>query len=762
MWKSIETGLIRLLLLVDSVIYGLVSTLFSIFVDLANAKVFSDSLISSFTQRIYIIIGVLALFIVSYSLLNAVINPDNLMKGSNSTWKIIINLVTSIIMVTLLPSVFNFAYSAQNAILKDDIIGKLFLGTKNSEEKFFVEDSVTGEKTEVDSSYLVKQNGAHLSWTVLNAFLYKDPNVDGDDITADWSPLAAYKSFSDGASSTVGAYACGGSVLLLIGSGIVTYFSGGSLAATIPAAGKTLMVTCGLTIANSAAANIAYELTDEETNWNEMQYMVTLGDFTQITAFAENISDNDGVEYMPIISTVVGCILLWMVFSFCLDLGVRSVKLAFYQMLAPIPIFSRILPNNKLFNNWLRLTLTTFIEVFTRLIILYSVIFFASNISGIDFPGGAITKCIVVLGIITFARQLPKLISEITGIDSGNMKLGIMEKLGAGGALAGGALIGGGITAGVRNATNSWKTSRGQNLGKRIFGAAKSGIAGTASGAMRGAKSAGFKAKSWGDMKNAASSGATAAHDKHKKRAAYKADHGGTTRGVIKGRVSDAWVGVKNWAGAHADILDTVQFEDDYIGGYDDYSAIYNTGSYQAMDAQLNQLEARIASEGATAETYAGSGITLSDAKDNLKNQMRYSRLSAIEKNTDSAAYAAYNLARQVKNNPDIAKKVGVSADFVSIADDLILKNNKVVHKNGKEWNSVELQKLFEGHVGQGAVYDSSGKFDKYTASGKSTYAPGYSGLSSDKGAVRKQRTKDKNSIEFKEAKKAADKNKSN
>ncbi|MBQ6686938.1 MAG: hypothetical protein IJN03_00250 [Bacilli bacterium] len=748
MWKSIEVGLVRLLLLIDSVIYGFVADLFEIFVELANAssKIFTESAISSFANRIYVIVGVVALFIISYQLINAIINPDNLTKGNNSGAKLVMNLVTSIVLVALVPTIFNYAYKLQDVILNDNIVGKVFLGNFSNQENLINTD--TGEV--IDNSYVVKQYGSQLSWSVLNAFFY----TTNEDLYTSWSPWGEYKTISDG----VNFVACGGAILLVIGSGVATYFSAGAASGTIPTSVGVAVAACGATTVNSLVANTGHLITSDTIYWKGMTAVAQLGDFGLITAFAEEIL-NGNVIYMPIISTIVGLILLYMIFSYCLDLGLRAVKLAFYQMIAPIPIFSRIIPNNKIFNNWIRLTLTTFMEVFIRMIVLFTVIFLSSNIGELNIPGGLLVKMIIIMGIVTFARQAPKLISDLTGIDSGNMKLGIMEKLGAGGALAAGALIGGGITAGVKNFTNSWRNTNG-NRWQKLGAGLKSGFAGTVSGGVRSAKGAGFKAKSWGDMKNAASAGSKAAHNKSKDRAAYKASHGGTLGGVIKGHASDAWSGVKNWAGVTSGVLEKVDYQEEYLAGFDDYKSLYNNGSYQAMEAQLNQYEARIAAEGGSAETYSGSGITLDSARKSLEEQMRLKRLEAIEKNTDGAAYTMYNLAMQVRNNQALAAAAGVDPNFIKNADDFELRNGKIYHKNGGTvWTHEELQKLLEGRV---ATHDPvTGKING-DINDPTTKMYGMSkGLGESKKDVAKDKNQTKRSIAYKEAKKAKDSQKS-
>ena len=73
-------------------------------------------------------------------------------------------------------------------------------------------------------------------------------------------------------------------------------------------------------------------------------------------------------------------------------------------------------------------------------------------------------------------RQAPKLLSDLFGFGDGDMKLGIKDKLKAGGAFAMGAAIGGGATALTRNAVNAWGNIKDAKTGKDKRNAILKGI----------------------------------------------------------------------------------------------------------------------------------------------------------------------------------------------------------------------------------------------------------------------------------------------
>ncbi len=180
--------------------------------------------------------------------------------------------------------------------------------------------------------------------------------------------------------------------------------------------------------------------------------------------------ENVVLTYRPIVSTAAGIFLIYILLSFTLDLGVRVVKFAFYQLLAPIPIVLRIIPSKKgTFDKWLKQTLSVYFEVFVRVGLMYIAIYFINAITSnsvvisdwIENGGaqGKLALAIIIMGVFAFAKQAPKIISDVLGIDTGGIKLGLGEKLKAGGFFGAGAAVGSLITSGFNPfaAVRGWK-----------------------------------------------------------------------------------------------------------------------------------------------------------------------------------------------------------------------------------------------------------------------------------------------------------------
>ena len=122
-------GLNGLFLLLDSLVYWVVSILYELFYDLASSKIIKNSVYQELSERILVVVGVVMLFYLAYSLLKALVNPDELNKV---TGKIVVNLVISLILMTVVPTLFNYAFKIQNIIIKDQVIDKIVFGNTNN------------------------------------------------------------------------------------------------------------------------------------------------------------------------------------------------------------------------------------------------------------------------------------------------------------------------------------------------------------------------------------------------------------------------------------------------------------------------------------------------------------------------------------------------------------------------------------------------------------------------------------------------------
>lgn len=381
---QIATFFFTILLWLNAIIYSFISFLYQIFLVLARSNsLFDERIINDFINRLYLILGVIVLFLVAYSLLKAMVNPDEALKGKKSAVTIIRDVIISVVLIAFVPTIFEFALGFQNALLNYNTIGKLIAGNTTNDS---------------DTTNTIRDGGYNMSAGVWQAFIYPD----------------------EGYCRTLDEEASNQCEVLQVGDSDITY---GGL-------------------------------------WQSAKDNTT---FYNMAMLAPLISEGK-VTYLFILDIVAGVFVLFVMLSYCLDMALRIVKLSVYQLIAPIPILARIIPHeqaSKIFNNWVKATLSTFAEVFIRIAILYfGVILIAEVGRSIDdvftgaFTGSAsimietIAEALIILGIIMFIRQAPEIIKEITGLDSS--KYNPLKSAKQGFSLIAGGIAGGSPLAAYR------------------------------------------------------------------------------------------------------------------------------------------------------------------------------------------------------------------------------------------------------------------------------------------------------------------------
>lgn len=513
----------------DVIIYKFIDYLYQVFITIASARIFKDVNFTEIIDRVYIIIGVVMLFVTAYSLLSAIINPDNIAKGEMSAAKLVPNMIMSIVLIAIVPTIFNLMYQAQDIMLSQNIIGKAILGgTYDEKDPGFSFEALGkgGEKVlintgEIDNNAtLLKNSGKIMSSTIFRAFFV--PTVEPEEPGVDPSTLikhnvAEYFSRIKGPVATVFACLSGGE------SGLVpNVFKDIPVLTLLGGLGSCAVnevISLGSWIGGGILDLLGIDINSEYT-WTLAQadlYAEASGDIGIYTMFMDNVAEGE-IEYSWFFASAAGIFVCWTLLAYCIDLGVRAVKLAFYQLIAPIPILCRMIPKQKkVFDNWIKIVLTTFAEVFIRVAVIYFVVYLVSIIATTslfaDFWTNSVlgtptwgvrslARVAIILGLLAFAKQAPKLITDIMGIDSKNMSLGINigKKLGENGALAIPTAVGGAFTGGVRRFMNP---SEGRSGWQRFTDS----VSAAGKGGYKGAKT-GWTAKGFGDVKKGATSAA--------------------------------------------------------------------------------------------------------------------------------------------------------------------------------------------------------------------------------------------------------------
>ena len=469
-------------------IFKLVNSAYRIFLALAEADIFENAEFDIITKNMYEILSIVMLFALAYGILVKIVDPENSKSGVDGK-KILQKLVMAIILLALIPSIFSFMFGLQKAILESKVLNSIFTGSSN----------VGAEN--------IKNAGNVMAVNSFKPFF--TPNVNNDTNPED-------------------------------ARGIIKNHT-----------------EYGVTLDNQESYGCKYkECTLAEVD----SFAEKTGDFGFYQAFATNINEGE-VDFQWLIALVVGGFLVYAMISFCFDMALRVCKLAFFEIIAPVAIFCNVIPKMEdVFKKWLSNTTKTFISVFTRIIVMnfgvYLISIIVKNVdlgldNAVNWFLNLIAKCFLILGIVMFMRQAPKLLSDLFGFGDGDMKLGIKDKLKSSGAFAAGAAIGAGTTGLVRNTVHGVQNVRNakgfKDKSKAILKLGGSAVAGTASGFTKGAWYA-KGASSGKDMKNAAAQAANKTVENRNKREAYKAAHPGFM-GTTLGHFEDAGDSALKWAG---------------------------------------------------------------------------------------------------------------------------------------------------------------------------------------------------------------------
>lgn len=198
----------------------------------------------------------------------------------------------------------------------------------------------------------------------------------------------------------------------------------------------TALVSCFEECVNSdsGALKQCEKAKEEQFNTSDSSEIVSL------------IEKND-INFSWIMAIIAGIGVLIYLILLSVEIILRGLKLAFLELLAPIPITCYVDPKDKIFNQWLKMYIATYLDLFIKLLALGIAIAFLDQVIDADiFAGSLFKKFLVIIAILIFAKAVPTMVSKIFGLDNmgGSMKdIGNMMKKGA--TMAAGAGIGGAV-----------------------------------------------------------------------------------------------------------------------------------------------------------------------------------------------------------------------------------------------------------------------------------------------------------------------------
>lgn len=433
--------------LISSWIFGfvtfMVKALYNLIVLLADVNIMGGDTFDKVRSNIFGLIGLFMIFKLAFSIIQYITDPDKLTDKSTGASKILVKIVVVLILLGTVNTVFEKAFEFQGLILKNSVLERLVFGDDSSNEN--VGDTI--------DKVILKdvKTSDYLAYSILAPFVRYNTEADiwGDVSQAELDECDEFIKATD--------------TSLLDANSICTSKCAEVVQTEDPTAYKVMCNGLANRDISKALSEVAMLQVDQKA-----------------------IFVVDGL-----FGLVVGAICIVVLIVIAVGVAIRSVKLAFLQVIAPLPIISYIDPkdnSNSMFNKWTKETIKTFLELFIRLLAFYFAILVitrvliqtGSQVSGatgsglVGFSGTVYTLreyplviIFLIIGCFLFALQLPKLIENLFGSLGGfsrDAKSTAAIAAGIGGVAGG--IIGGGIA----NAVGTGKMLKDENGGKMNLG----------------------------------------------------------------------------------------------------------------------------------------------------------------------------------------------------------------------------------------------------------------------------------------------------
>lgn len=436
MAPNVAFDVIRLLFAsIDRPAYFLLGLMYRLFFNVASADIFANDTIMKFYSRVQLILGVFMMFQLAVIILRGIMNPDSFVDSKSG----ISNLITRIsiglfLLVSLVPInipspkneyekqlnnnglLFGTLYSLQNRLLTNNTLGRLILGTTDTTDYDYMSTNKTANQRLKTASNI-------FTTTILKGFYRINllPEAELDNIpecsnAADPATINQCRMCQSGIDDYIDVY-------------------------------KELDASPGDII------SMVNETCEYDSN---IFHYIPIKAFKYLTGNTRYI-----FTYSPVISTIVAIVFIVILFSFTIDVAVRTIKLGILRLLAPIPIITYMDPKgskDSAFNAWVKILTATYLDLFMRLAIVYFVIFLIQQmiVKGIvvNYGHGILglfTFIILWIGLFIFAKQAPKFIRQVLGLKDESFKLfgGLKEVMALGSVAKG--FVSGGISGAVAN-----------------------------------------------------------------------------------------------------------------------------------------------------------------------------------------------------------------------------------------------------------------------------------------------------------------------
>lgn len=196
-----------------------------------------------------------------------------------------------------------------------------------------------------------------------------------------------------------------------------------------------------------------------------------------------------------LLSLPIGIFVVWVLIMYCISVGMRVVQIALLEIVSPAAIICYLSPNKEnTFTKWLKLYISTYIDVFIRIAIIDFIVLLSGLILDVGFSDNFWTSVpgdvpvgwdrfwigvFMIMALLSFGKNAPELIKKLLPekLQSG-LSLGFSPKDRAGLGILGGGAVGAvtGVVGGIAGGKGLSRFSGA--IGGAVGGAGRGLIAG--------------------------------------------------------------------------------------------------------------------------------------------------------------------------------------------------------------------------------------------------------------------------------------------
>ena len=415
---------------ISSLIYGMVSLVTQGFFNLSYIQIFKSDVVEQITARLYVVLAVFMIFKLAFSLIQYLVNPDQVNDKQAGMGKLVSRTATAFIMLIGVPIIFTeFVFGPEGA--SPDHTYQAIIARS-------IPRIILGSNVDTSNSDVGRSMGETMAATAFSAFVQPREGCNAPSLTN----------------------------------------------ATISDIADATYARCSEVVDGGESSIFAYDY-----NW--------------------------------LFGLAVGLLMLVIMLFFTVDIAIRAIKLGILRIIAPIPIVSYVDPKSAkdgAFNNWLKSLISTFLELFIKVAVIYIIIFIINELTsagggffdntGLDAGEQMYATVFIIIGMLLFAMQASAFIKNIFGIKDQGLGTGLGMLMGGAGALLAGGGIAGmakGMMQGASDGAQGKANFGNFNKGKELAAKTAKGQAHAQRKAERQAAKLGYDDARMSDLKQEAS-----------------------------------------------------------------------------------------------------------------------------------------------------------------------------------------------------------------------------------------------------------------